>query len=263
MTQPLTAVERRVYEYLLDFTAENTFQPSIREIGRQFQIRSTKTVADVLQSLAAKGFIERDSARSRGVRLLGFSGAGGVRPVPYRGRIRQAGPPLRHEDETGYISMDRRFLPSDVTFMMKATGDGMAGAGILDGDYVLVDPAGAPSAGALVVVRAGDGTALRRLVREEGRLALREERRDDADSSPASGEQADIVGVVCGIFRAFHDRGHDRGPDPGPSLRDARLPDPARKHGATVAVPLPDGVVVTPGSASAPPPRAARPFLLS
>ena len=68
MNDTLTAVERRVYHYLLDFLAENTYQPSIREIGKRFRIKSTKTVSDLLQSLANKGFIERDPSRSRGVR---------------------------------------------------------------------------------------------------------------------------------------------------------------------------------------------------
>jgi repressor LexA len=72
MPEQLTSTERKVYHYLLDFLAEHTYQPSIREIGSTFQIKSTKTVSDILQSLAKKGYIERAAARSRGVRLLGF-----------------------------------------------------------------------------------------------------------------------------------------------------------------------------------------------
>jgi repressor LexA len=52
MAEQLTKLESSVYHYLLDFTAENTYQPSIRDIGKQFKIKSTKTVSDLLQSLA-------------------------------------------------------------------------------------------------------------------------------------------------------------------------------------------------------------------
>ncbi len=52
MAEALTQLEGSVYKYLLDFTAEHTYQPSIRDIGKQFQIKSTKTVSDLLQSLA-------------------------------------------------------------------------------------------------------------------------------------------------------------------------------------------------------------------
>lgn len=71
MPEPLTELERRILEYMVDYLRERTYQPSIREIGRQFGIRSTKTVSEYLQALANKGWIERDPSRSRGVRLLG------------------------------------------------------------------------------------------------------------------------------------------------------------------------------------------------
>ena len=73
MTEPLTQIERRVYHYMIDFLAENTYQPSIREIAKKFRIKSTKTVSDLLHALASKGYIERDESRSRGVRLLGYA----------------------------------------------------------------------------------------------------------------------------------------------------------------------------------------------
>jgi len=94
MTEPLTAMEQRVYQYLLDFLAENTYQPSIRDIGKRFQIKSTKTVSDLLGSLAAKGFIERDPSRSRGVRIVGYSAVGGTQPIPYYGKIHAGEPAL-------------------------------------------------------------------------------------------------------------------------------------------------------------------------
>src|SRR5215469_13579449 len=92
MSEPLTQLEKRVYHYMIDFLAENTYQPSIREIARKFRIRSTKTVSDLLHALETKGFITREESRSRGVRLLGFAAAGSTRPVPYYGAI-QAGQP--------------------------------------------------------------------------------------------------------------------------------------------------------------------------
>src|SRR5436853_2193579 len=90
MAEQLTKLESSVYHYLLDFTAANTYQPSIRDIGKQFKIKSTKTVSDLLQSLARKGYIERDPARSRGVNLLGFGASMRTQPVPFYGKITPA-----------------------------------------------------------------------------------------------------------------------------------------------------------------------------
>src|SRR6476619_5547601 len=113
MSEPLTQLEKRVYHYMIDFLAENTYQPSIREIARKFRIKSTKTVSDLLHALENKGYIERDESRSRGVRLLGFAAAGGTQPVPYYARVQAGGPALVAEHRQGFITMDRRFLPSE------------------------------------------------------------------------------------------------------------------------------------------------------
>src|SRR5437870_4406157 len=102
MAEPLTQLERRVYHYLIDYLAENTYQPSIRDIAKQFRIKSTKTVSDILRGLEAKGFVERQHSRSRGVRLIGHTGGGGTQPVP----CRNGG-----AHPVGYVSLDRRFLP--------------------------------------------------------------------------------------------------------------------------------------------------------
>src|SRR5687767_2194346 len=71
MPKPLTSLERRILDYLVEYLRKNTYQPSIREIGKRFGIKSTKTVSEYLQALADKGWVERDPSRSRGVRLIG------------------------------------------------------------------------------------------------------------------------------------------------------------------------------------------------
>lgn len=258
MTQPLTAVERRVYEYLLDFTARNTFQPSIREIGQRFQIKSTKTVSDLLQSLAAKGFIERDASRSRGVRLLGFSGLAGAQPVPYYGHIHAGEPALLPEHRLGFLTVDRRFLPSDTTFMLRVTGDSMTDAGILDGDYVLVDPAGAPDEGALVAIRVDEGSAIKRLTHDDGQIVLRSANPAVADERIPPGQTVDLLGVVCGVFRAFHDSGVAAEQEDGVRVPEVDLEGTERP----ARVQLPDGASATPGTATSLP-QPSRPTLVS
>src|SRR5881227_828180 len=166
MTEPLNQLERRVYHYMIDFLAENTYQPSIREIARKFRIKSTKTVSDLLHALANKGYIERDESRSRGVRLLGYAAAGATQPVPYYGRIHAGEPALLPEHRQGFVTMDRRFLPSEDVFMLKVKGESMNGRGILDGDYVLVAPSAQSKDGDIVAARIGDEATVKTLTHQ-------------------------------------------------------------------------------------------------
>src|SRR5512132_2488885 len=105
MSEPLTQIERRVYHYMIDFLAENTYQPSVREIARKFSIKSTKTVSDLLHALEGKGYIKRDESRSRGVRLLGFAAARATQPIAFYTGIGTSAPALREENRKGFITI--------------------------------------------------------------------------------------------------------------------------------------------------------------
>jgi repressor LexA len=205
MPEPLTQLEQRVYHYLIDFLADNTYQPSIREIARQFQIKSTKTVSDLLHALERKGYIERDQSRSRGVRLLGYAAAKGTQPVPYYGRIHAGEPSLLAEHRSGYITMDRRFLPSDDTFFLKVKGDSMRGRGILDGDYVLISPSAKANDGDVVGARFGDEATVKTLTHRGSTIVL-EPANDGERSIDGLGSDFALLGVVCAVFRPLWER---------------------------------------------------------
>lgn len=203
MAEALTPLEGSVYKYLLDFTAEHTYQPSIRDIGKQFAIKSTKTVSDLLQSLARKGYIERDPARSRGVRLLGFTGGGKTKPVPFYGKIHAGDPTLLPELREGYITMDRRFIPTEEVFFLRVKGDSMIGRAINDGDYVMVNPAVRPKDNDIVAVRIGEEATVKTLKRINDNVVLEPANPAERSITFEAGDDFSILGVLCGVFRPF------------------------------------------------------------
>jgi repressor LexA len=206
MTEPLNNLERRVYHYLIDFLAEHTYQPSIREIARKFRIKSTKTVSDLLQSLAKKGYIQRDRARSRGVTLLGYSGATLTQPVPYYGKIHAGEPALLPEHRQSFITMDRRFIPSEDTFFLKVKGDSMVGRGIMNGDYVMVTPSEPPRDGDVVAARLGEEATVKTLTHRGSGIVLEPANPAERSIEVKPSDDFAVLGVVSGIFRPFHER---------------------------------------------------------
>ena len=204
MSEQLTRLESSVYQYLLDFTAEHTYQPSIRDIGKQFEIKSTKTVSDLLQSLARKGYIERDPSRSRGVRLLGFSGTAQSTPVPYYGRIHAGEPALLPEHREGFITMDRRFLPSERVFFLKVKGDSMTGRAIENGDFVMIDPAATAKDGDMIAARLGEDATIKTLSHEGATVVLKPANPADRDIMVGAQDDFSVLGIVCGVFRPFN-----------------------------------------------------------
>jgi repressor LexA len=203
---------------MIDFLAENTYQPSIREIARKFRIKSTKTVSDLLHALENKGFIERDESRSRGVRLLGFAAAGATQPVPYYGRIHAGEPALIPEHRQSFVTLDRRFLPSDDVFMLKVKGESMIGRGIFDGDYVMITPSARAKDGDIVAARLGDDATVKTLTHRGSTIVL--EAASESERAIEVGPRDDfaILGVVCGVFRPYWEQ------EPAPTLPVEDLP---------------------------------------
>jgi repressor LexA len=203
MTEPLTPLERRVYHYLIDFLAENTYQPSIREIAKKFRIKSTKTVSDLLASLSQKGFIERDQSRSRGVRIVGHGGQPNTQPVPYYGRVHAGEPALLPDHRVGFLTIDRRFLPTDDVFFLRIKGDSMIGRGIFDSDYVLVSPSTRAKDGDIVAARLGEDATIKTLTHRGATVVLEPANEAERAIEVSRGDDFAVLGVVCGVFRPF------------------------------------------------------------
>ncbi|MFL5480853.1 MAG: transcriptional repressor LexA [Gemmatimonadaceae bacterium] len=205
MSEQLTKLESSVYHYLLDFTAENTYQPSIRDIGKQFKIKSTKTVSDLLQSLARKGYIERDPARSRGVNLLGFGASMRTQPVPFYGKIHAGEPALIPEHRQSFITLDRRFIPSEDVFFLKVKGDSMVGRCITEGDFVLVNPRQDPKDNDIVAARLGEDATVKTYKKRSGTIVLEAANPAERDITVQPGMDFSVLGVICGVFRPSFD----------------------------------------------------------
>ncbi|MEO7966830.1 MAG: transcriptional repressor LexA [Gemmatimonadaceae bacterium] len=205
MHDPLSPLERRVYHYLLDYLAENTFQPSVREIGRRFRIKSTKSVAEILKTLAEKGFIEREGARSRGVRIVGWSSMGNVQPVPLYARVNLTEPHLTPENRERWVAMDRSFLPADDAFFLRHTSDAMMGRGIYDGDWILVTPSARARDGELIAVRRGPHVIVRTVSRLGAVLSLTASNGSESEIFLGPSDDFSVLGVVAAVFRPFHD----------------------------------------------------------
>jgi repressor LexA len=136
MSDVLTVIERRIYNYLVDYLKRETYQPSIREIGKRFGIRSTKTVTEHLRSLQRKGYLDRTPSRSRALRILGLNLSPETYTIPL---YRNGAYDSPDEDVEARYDLDRSFACSADCFMVRASGEAEA-LGVRSGDLVLVEP---------------------------------------------------------------------------------------------------------------------------
>lgn len=200
MPKPLTDLERDVLDYLVEYVRRNTYQPSIREIGGEFAIKSTKTVSELLQSLADKGWIERDSSRSRGVRLLGLDLEADVVSVPHID-VHLSDASLH--DPMDSLTLDRRIAGSAGTFIVSMVGDVMRDEGIRDGDLVLVEPVPETELidGDLVLCKLQGEATIRRMRRQDDRVMLEGAGLDRPPALADGRGENQILGRVGAVVR--------------------------------------------------------------
>jgi len=141
MPPNLSEIERKILDYMVGYLRENTYQPSIREIGERFGIKSTKTVSEHLQALATKGFLERDPSRSRGVKILGMDLNAQAISVPCFSTLPEDRSSQRASRAEMFLTLDRRLAGDKGAFFVQARAEELAPLGCLDGDYVLLEPA--------------------------------------------------------------------------------------------------------------------------
>lgn len=183
----------KIVEFVQRFTQENGFPPSVREIGEAVGLRSTASVSYQLQQLQEKGLLQSpgEKGRKRTVVAVQRNGC-----IPVVGVVTAGLPILAVENQEGQMVWDG----DPDCFALRVRGQSMMGAGILDGDKVVVRPQQTAEEGQIVVARIEDEATVKRLHRENGHIWLMPE--NDA-FDPIDGSEAELIGVVKAVFREY------------------------------------------------------------
>jgi repressor LexA len=202
MLPPLTVRQKAIYDFLLKTIREKGFAPSILEIGKQFKIASTNGVSDHLKALEKKGYIRRVGKRAiEVVNALGKAVLSATREVPMVGRVPAGKPFLSEENIEGALT-----IPDDMgsgkLFALQVKGDSMIGAGIMDGDRVIVKQQAAAENGEIVCALIEGEATLKRFFKKDGVVTLKAENEKYPPITVSEGEFR-IAGRVVGLLRKF------------------------------------------------------------
>ena len=126
-----------------------------------------------------------------------------VEEIPVIGRIAAGTPILAEQNVEDSIPVPSRFLGNGRNFMLVVKGESMIEAGIMDGDYILVEEQSNARNGEIVVAMV-DGfeseATVKTFYRENGHIRLQPE---NSTMSPIIVNDAKILGKVKGVFRYF------------------------------------------------------------
>jgi repressor LexA len=194
----LTEKQKEILDFLITHIKTHGYPPTVREIGEHFSFLWAAARGH-LQALGRKGFIRITPSKSRGIEIPSLKPADGFM-LPVAGKIRAGKPILARQDIDAHILVDKTLFPNQDAFSLKVTGDSMAEAGILDGDYVVVRPQNTLENGQIGVVLIDDEATVKRVFREKKKIILKPENRD-MESSMHNPDEIAIIGKVVGVIR--------------------------------------------------------------
>lgn len=201
-TKQLTDQQRHVLEFIERYQATHGVTPKLQEIAEGIGISSRGVAHRYVQALVEAGFVETDSGRHRGIRLLHSNPQRPAASLPMLGRI-AAGRPI--EAISGEDELDLSGFFGQHNFAVQVQGDSMIEAGILDGDTVIIRSRETADNGDIVVALIDESeTTLKRFQRSPCRKYI-ELIPANASMEPMiyEADRVRIQGVLVGQIRKY------------------------------------------------------------
>ncbi|HEY3281957.1 MAG TPA: transcriptional repressor LexA [Armatimonadota bacterium] len=201
MAKSITPRQKRILDYIAQHSQERGYPPTVREIGEAVGLRSSSTVHSHLKSLQRLGFIVRDAALTRAIRVPEANGSTPFRrqiEVPLVGAVAAGLPILASENIEDHYAVPYDWTGGQECFLLRVKGDSMIEDGILDGDLVLIRSQQTADDGDTVVGLIDNEATVKRLYREGNRVRLQPA---NHTMQPIYAEDVAILGKVVGVMR--------------------------------------------------------------
>ncbi len=201
-----TDKQQRVLDYVKEQIKKDGYAPSVREICKALDLKSTSTVHGYLTRLQKKGLIQKAALKPRTLTVIGgrdeedkgFYTSKEMVDVPIVGKVTAGLPILAVENIEDTFPLPIDFVGNSESFMLKVRGDSMIDAGILDGDLVLVKKQNVAENGDIVVALIEDEATVKKFYKEKNYIRLQPQ---NQFMQPILVPTCTILGKVAGVFR--------------------------------------------------------------
>lgn len=202
LTMELTKRQKQLLDFIKEQIQSRGLPPTISEMAKALKVKSKNAVAKFLAGLEEKELIKRDGS-ARGIKVFDEFGnevVSGTRAVPILGTVPAGGPIVVEEHVEDWVNLPDTMLKGrrDV-FLLKVRGDSMIGAGILEGDLVIVKPTKDVKSGDIVVALLHDEATVKRFIDVNGRKYLKPENPKYQNIYPS--DEWTVQGKVVGVIR--------------------------------------------------------------
>ena len=190
-----------IYKFLKDFTSQKGYPPTVREICKAVGLKSTSSVHGHLKHLEKEGLIKRDPTKPRALEIVDSVVKKEMINVPIIGRVTAGLPILANENIEDSFPLPLDYVKhNNDLFMLKISGSSMIKAGILDGDFAIIERTQTASNGDKIVALIENEATLKTFYRENDHIRLQPE---NDEMEPIIVDNCSILGKLIGIYRTY------------------------------------------------------------
>lgn len=193
-----------ILNYVMEYVQREGYPPSIREIGRDFDIGSLRGVTVHLDALERKGYITRSNT-PRSIKVIhpSLQTSNRVVMLPLVGSIAAGVPISAQEDIEDLIAVPSEMVRNiEHAFLLRIKGDSMSGEGIMPRDLVVIKPQQSANHGDLVAALLGDEATVKRISFDRSGVRLMPSN-PNYEPIEVKREDARIIGKIVGLIRDY------------------------------------------------------------
>jgi repressor LexA len=198
----ITTRQQRILDVIANAVRDRGYPPTVREIGEAVGLTSSSSVHAQLANLERMGLLRKDATKPRAMALSADDHRPNSVVVPLVGRIAAGSPVLAAEQIEEYVAVPDGFADDRDHFALTVAGDSMIGAGIFDGDMVVIRQQDSAEDGEIVAALlpgpAEEEATVKRLGHDGNRVMLIPE---NPALSPFEMHDGRILGKVVAVLR--------------------------------------------------------------
>jgi repressor LexA len=234
MSVMLTAKQQQLLLFIKQHLDKGGVSPSFEEMKEALDLKSKSGIHRLISALEERGFIRRLPNRARALEVVKLPDGLSVLPpaaqpaapsaqpirksppamlpvaandiieVPLHGRI-AAGMPIEALEDTATLSVPAALLGGGEHYALEVSGDSMVEAGILDGDFALIQRTETARDGQIVVALIDENDATLKYYRREGGGRIRLDPANSAyDPQVYEASRVRIQGKLAGLLRRYN-----------------------------------------------------------
>jgi len=232
----LTAKQQQLLSYIKQHLDQGGVSPSFEEMKEALDLKSKSGIHRLISALEERGFIRRLANRARALEIVKLPDGMAMTPaqpaapsadvvplrktspmparatpiaandvveIPLHGRI-AAGVPIEALEGQTMLSVPAALLGSGDHYALEVSGDSMVEAGILDGDFALIQRTETARDGQIVVALIDEAEATLKYFHPEGRKVRLDPANRDYEPQVYDAQQVRIQGRLAGLLRRYN-----------------------------------------------------------